>query len=206
VFRVNKLTGERTIVTDAMRGSGPLLGNPTVVGLAPDGRVLVGDQTIDAILAVDLASGNRTPISGAGAGSGPSFASPVGLTFGGGAALVADNSQAILRVDLTTGVRTTYSGAARGAGIAFSDIRGVAAAASGILFAVDEDLDAVLRIDAAGNRSILSSAGAGAGAGPAFMVPEAIAVVGPLVPEPPSIVLGVGCVLRARLRRRKCAD
>lgn len=208
VFRIDRATGNRTIMSDATHGAGPIFGNPAVVGLDPAGRVLVGDQVLDALVQVDPASGDRTVIAGSGVGGGPAFSSPIGLAFAGGKALVADNVQAVFSVDLATGNRATVSGSGVGGGPTLLDVRGVAVGAAGVLYAVDEDLDAVLRVDGAGNRTILSDSTTGLGF--AFQTPEAIARVGTIVPEPHSLILsaygaGLWAVNRDKRRRSKRA-
>ena len=79
--------------------------------MALDGdRVLVVDEVLDALLAVDLSNGNRTVISDSSTGTGANFGYLQSLTLDGSLALVLDTDlDALLVIDLVTGDRVILS-------------------------------------------------------------------------------------------------
>lgn len=123
VFRVDPLTGDRTILSDAMHGSGP--------AFLEAGIVLHGDSIFSATLSPNIASidaitGNRTTVSGTSVGIGPAL----GISFGiaieqSGNLLVTDAFNRIYRVDPITGNRTIMSGSGVGNGPVFGNMYGI---------------------------------------------------------------------------------
>lgn len=94
----------------------PFSSADNLAGIALDdanGRALVVDNRLAAVVAVDLASGARSVLSdNATPGSTNPFRGPAGIALdaANGRALVADKSQgALLAVDLATGARTVLS-------------------------------------------------------------------------------------------------
>lgn len=190
--------GARTSLSRVAVGEGPLLAQPgplVVDTLAdPAGRVLVLDQQEDAIMAVDLATSERTLISGEEAGSGPDLDGPAALSlnvhtglYGQAAAAdqvaVADPTAGVLlSVDLASGARTVISGGSAGSGPAFgqpraltfdagSEVAGVPAR----FLVVDAELGALFAVDPAnGDRAVISDASTGAG--PALGAPVSVAL------------------------------
>lgn len=81
VVRVDPVTGDRTIVSDAGTGAGPFFGFLAGIAVEADGDLVVTDQTLQAVLRVDPITGDRTIVSGAGTGAGPAYASPVGIAI-----------------------------------------------------------------------------------------------------------------------------
>jgi hypothetical protein len=93
--RIDVATGERELVSgcenlacSTIRGSGPAFAEPFGVGFDRDGRLLVTDSRLDALLLVDLATGDRTLLSGCGdptcqsaVGSGPRLAQPLDIAI-----------------------------------------------------------------------------------------------------------------------------
>ncbi len=76
VFRVDPVTGDRTIVSDASTGMGPLIGTPGFSGvdaIAVDasGDLVVADSDWQAVLRVDSLTGDRTMVSIGGCPSEP---------------------------------------------------------------------------------------------------------------------------------------
>jgi hypothetical protein len=80
-------------------------------------RLLVADDGLQAILAVDTVTGARSMLSGATAGSGPALSYPRYLTFDSAAqqAWLIDNS-GIVELDTTNGDRTSFSALVTDAG------------------------------------------------------------------------------------------
>lgn len=103
----------QTVISGEGVGAGVALIEPASIALdSANNRVLVTDQSMAALVAIDLGSGERTLVS-SDASEGPSFDSPsaVVLAEGGATALVADAEQATLfSVDLATGARSVVSG------------------------------------------------------------------------------------------------
>lgn len=108
LFSVDRATGDRALVSVAAVGAGAPLLAPRDVALSPGGALVV--DLAQGLVAVD-ADGNRRAVSGPGAGSGPAFVSPLGVSAPrDGAVLVADGgAEALFSVDLATGARATLS-------------------------------------------------------------------------------------------------
>ena len=73
VVRVDPVTDDRTILSDAATGSGSDFGTPFAVAVEADGKLLVIDQILEAVVRVDPVTGDRTILSDAATGSGPDF-------------------------------------------------------------------------------------------------------------------------------------
>ena len=85
--QIDPATGARALVSgcedvgcNTVRGAGPRFGNPFGIGFGLDGSLLVADLSLDAVLRVDLVSGDRTLVSGcadlscsSALGAGPGF-------------------------------------------------------------------------------------------------------------------------------------
>jgi len=135
---------------------------------AANNRLLVIDGFVDELLAVDLASGDRNVLSGAGAGSGPALLSPQGFTVdapNSRVLLVDGGLDAVVAIDLATGDRTILSDDTIGTGpelIGPGDLD--YDSANDRVIVIDAGLDAALFIDlASGNRTIISDATIGSG-------------------------------------------
>ncbi|MHC4933358.1 MAG: YncE family protein, partial [Planctomycetota bacterium] len=84
ILSVDLATGDRTLVSDAVTGTGPALDAPTCMALHSAGnRVLVGDGGLSAVVSVNLGNGSRTTLSGTSNGAGPLFQSLDGLAMQG---------------------------------------------------------------------------------------------------------------------------
>jgi hypothetical protein len=96
-------TEERTVVT----GDGPPLVYPVAIALDATGETAyVADAGLEAILAVDLATGTRSVVSGAGRGTGPALAMPTALLLDEGRLVVIRYAgERALAVDPLTGDR-----------------------------------------------------------------------------------------------------
>lgn len=121
--------------------AGSPLRNPRAVAVDGAGRLLVIDESAEALFAVSPADGAVTVVA-----SGAAFVDPVGLAVVDGVAFVSDRgNNTILRVDLGTGAVTTV---ARGGPIAEPD--GIAVEPRGSLLVADHEAGgdgAILRID-----------------------------------------------------------
>jgi hypothetical protein len=127
VVAVNLATGTRTVASSASVGTGPSFVNP--LGVVYDAitspsspRLLVADAGLGAIVAVDLASGNRTLMSSSSpTGSGIALDQPVQvkLDASGSRLLVLDGSvsrNALVAVALANGNRTVLADSSTGSG------------------------------------------------------------------------------------------
>jgi len=133
-----------------------------------ENRAYVVDDGLDALVAIDLETGNSSIISDATTGSGISFRSPWGLELdpGGKRAFVADvGLNALVVVDLTNGNRSIISDATTGIGILFSQVSSVALDLEGNrAFVIDLISKAIFSVNLlTGNRVIISDAITGTG-------------------------------------------
>ena len=96
VLRVDPVSGNRTVVSDAGTGSGPILLEPVDIEVGSDGQLVVVDESLGAVLRVDPVSGDRTVVSDAGTGSGPILLEPVGIAIeADGRMLIADSHHSL---------------------------------------------------------------------------------------------------------------
>jgi streptogramin lyase len=168
---------------------------PFDIAVEANGRLLVVDAALQALIRVNPANGERTPVSGvldldlnpntadALIGGGPPFVFPRGVSIDAdGTFVVADaGALAIVRVDPVTGDRVPISGRGRGAGPTFQDPTDVAVEREGTLVVTDDLRRAIIRVDpASGERRIISGADPDkrrlVGAGPPFVFPASLAV------------------------------
>lgn len=131
-------------------------------------RMLVVDGFIDGIVAVDLASGDRTTISGVGTGTGTNFSSPRGVVLdsANNRAIVTDwQLDAVIAADLATGDRTIISNASNGTGIGLDGLNAlVLDAANNRVFVGNAIDNMVVAVDlATGDRTTITGDGTGAG-------------------------------------------
>lgn len=187
LLRVDAVTGDRVLLASSAIGAGPDFEAARGLAVEPDGSAVVGDASLFAVLRVDLATGDRTPVSAtppAGSipiGSGPDLGAarhlrvePSGTLLVAHAGFFFPVAPGILRVWPETGDRETVSSAARGSGPAWRSPADLELTADGRLFVVDAGLDAVLEVDPrTGDRSLVT--GQGVGSGPALSSPIGIA-------------------------------
>ncbi|MGE3165209.1 MAG: hypothetical protein AB7O52_09915 [Planctomycetota bacterium] len=158
-----------TVASGLGVGLGPALDDAQAMALDPLlQRVLVTVGAGNALLAVDLASGDRTTIASDAVGSGPSLAQSwtVAVAEAGTFALVGTATPAqLVSVDLNTGVRSLVAGAGVGAGPPLQVPRGLALDdATGRAFWLDGGASALFAITLAdGNRVEISGPTHGAG-------------------------------------------
>jgi DNA-binding beta-propeller fold protein YncE len=161
-----------------------LLSDPNGAAVTPDGAtVLVFDQAGQALLGIDVATGERRVISDSETGSGPALVDVVALamTPDGAQVLAADVVEAALvSIDLATGDRLTISGDDVGSGERFNSLVGLTVDPTGqTAFLGDDVEDVVFAVDlATGARTVMSGTNAGGttiGTGPTFDEIKAIA-------------------------------
>jgi sugar lactone lactonase YvrE len=181
LVQVNPMTGNRTVLSDdAGHGTGQAFVLPFGVVVSPSGQIFVsdaGDTAGDGFIAlVNATTGNRTLISGLGAGSGAAFGNIRGIVYSGGELYVTDlANQAVYRVDPTTGARTIISDATHGTGVAFGAPQGLSVDARGNLLVADAGNQQIIRVDpVTGNRTVVSGLGTGTGTG--FALPSGVTV------------------------------
>jgi len=129
VVSVDLTSGDRTLVSGPGVGLGPVfhfdLSSPLSMKVA-GGVAWVMDSSFDPfggrLLAVDLATGDRTLVSGDGVGAGRPliFSYEFDLDAAGGRAL-AISLEDLVSIDLASGDRTLFSGAAVGTGPELND-------------------------------------------------------------------------------------
>jgi hypothetical protein len=137
VVAIDPANGNRTVISgcidaacSSFAGSGPPLSFLNPGAVAADGSLLAVAITLDAVLRIDPATGNRSIVSGctdAGpcggppVGSGPAFVDPVAVKRdASGDLLVTDSGTfGVTHVDPTTGDRTVITSSAVGTGPSF---------------------------------------------------------------------------------------
>ncbi|MEM8816259.1 MAG: hypothetical protein AAGE85_10545, partial [Pseudomonadota bacterium] len=139
-----------SIVSSATQGSGPDIQSPT--GIDYDGvRALLLDSIADAVVDVNLATGDRNVFSNAANGAGPELDAPVGIALdpANDRAIVVDAIlDAVISVDLATGDRSLVAQTSRGSGEpAFSPVDVDVDTAGNRLFVVDEFRRSLIAVD-----------------------------------------------------------
>lgn len=121
VYAVNAVSGNRSVVTADTFSTPPQIriGNPADAIFNASGDLLIASNL--NILSIDVVSGTRTQVSGAGQGTGSAITSPQGIAVQtDGTILVSDSAlQAVLAVDPVSGNRTPFSGSGTGTGSNF---------------------------------------------------------------------------------------
>lgn len=159
IFRVDPLTGDRTVLSSDDVGQGPLFDDPRGVAVEADGSVVVMDEGSDQLFRLDPVSGDRTIVSDDDRGDGKPFFAPFGIEVAeDGSLLVVDNTiPGVFRVDPVTGDRTIVSGGEVGGGPEFQDPWDLAIEPDGNLLVTDWIKTALLRVDVAtGDRTIVN--------------------------------------------------
>lgn len=171
-------TGSRTVFADLNAGRGPVLQRPRGIAVdSTNGRAIVADSLLRALVAINLSTQMRTILSDASTGTGPEFNSLQGLAVdaNGTTAYVVDSStavQGIIAVNLQNGTRTVLSGAGVGEGPAFGvppadvalDSANNRLLVTGIGLGSPAIAGRVMAVDlSTGNRSIFSDDATGSG-------------------------------------------
>ncbi|MBM4091229.1 MAG: hypothetical protein FJ276_17675 [Planctomycetes bacterium] len=171
LFRVDPLTGNRTVLSSSDVGAGPEFGGARCVAIGNTGSIFVTSlyQGKGAVFRVDPLTGNRTLISSDSVGSGRMFEDVLGIALEtNGDILVADpRMTSLFRVDPLSGDRTLLSVNGPGSGPEFvGHVRDVAVAADGSIFVTDAAAVSgrVFEVDPlTGNRNLVSGPESGAG-------------------------------------------
>jgi hypothetical protein len=176
VLALDLVSGDRTILSDPSTGGGPRFSpfapNAIVLDETDPSRALVVDSRFGAVVAVDLASGERSLVSASSVGMGPALESSLtsyGIWLEEERALVGGGREAsLVAVDLATGDRTILSGPSNGSGPAFIDVRAIVVDGGRALALARHDVhpfpEGIFAVDlASGDRSILSDSSTGAG-------------------------------------------
>ncbi len=166
---------------------------PVDAALLSPGDILVADLGSDpfgtipgGIFKVDPSTGDRTIVTGFGAGSGPSIVNPVGIVIEESGNILASDlaGDSIFRIDPSTGNRTLISGPGVGVGPGLGSPVGIAIDQNGNIVvstnfshSVGSAVGDVLSVNlATGDRSTLSSSFLGIGSGPDLFFPFGIAI------------------------------
>ncbi|MBI5431676.1 MAG: hypothetical protein HZA52_02475 [Planctomycetes bacterium] len=172
ILRVHPGTGARTVVSSYAVGTGPPIYWKESLVHDPSGdRLLTGGSFGfygSGVGAVDLATGNRSILSGASVGKGPGLGSELHLDLDElhGRVVVTDyQHSAILGVDLASGDRTMIASWTVGSGARIAGPRGLSVAASGErAWVVDDWFQGLMEVDlASGVRTWISRNGDGRG-------------------------------------------
>jgi hypothetical protein len=174
LVRIDLRTGDRSLASASESSNKGMVGkgyneidNPRGVTIDKPGHALVVDG--GKLVGIDLASGDRTLLSGAGKGGGTSakLFVAVGWDQAAGRAVALDyEGNALFGIDPVSGDRTVLSGAGKGSGPGFDSYGPMDLdLAHGRALTTRAYVNPVIAIDlASGNRSILSGDGAGSGA------------------------------------------
>ena len=211
IIRFDPVTGDRAIVSDGERGSGPPLMLPTSVAFDQEGRLLVADAGPDdpdnngeiggQVLSIDLATGDRGVVWSSSDSLNP--LSPSGVAVNRHGDIVIISHCALWTLDLESQSSELF------ATLAYSD-EGAGCPGKlsydphGDRFLVTAREQGVLLAIGAEDRRVTLISGDGRGLGEPFRFPHAVAVV---VPEPTTaelVILAVAVYgLSRRLRARR---
>jgi DNA-binding beta-propeller fold protein YncE len=171
IYSIALASGETAFLSgeDVGVGAGPGFGTPSAIAVGSEGgHAYVTDSHLDALLRVDLVTGDRAILSGEGAGTGPRFSHPLALALEPDErfAYVADTGlDALFRVDLTSGDREILSDGSGGTGpdILFPSALDIDPARGSAMIA-DRGHDALLVVDPdTGGRTAFARASVGSG-------------------------------------------
>ncbi len=136
IFRVNPVTGDRTILTSSSSSS---FNAPTGIIIEASGDLIVSNYGTWGLIRVDSATGARTILSDVNTGSGPALGNPCHMGLeASGTIVVADSvRRAVFRVDPVTGNRSVVSDKNTGTGPDIVDPWSVIVEPSGDLVVAD---------------------------------------------------------------------
>jgi|GEM_PF-3180929 len=144
IVQITAGSGNRSTVTGNGVGAGVTIQKPCSVACAPDGSVFyleAGASVTKGVVAVDVATGLRTLVSGGLSGSGTAFVQPGSMCWdkSTGTLLVVDlgtssSTCGILRVNPLTGARVFVTGNGAGSGAAISVPKFVTCAPNGLIY------------------------------------------------------------------------
>ena len=151
IFKVNRSTGHRSLLSDDQNFAGGPLG----LAVLPSGSILVTDQNAGpgpsgALLRVNPESGHQTFVT-----KGDHLSNPDGMTLAGKVAYLADiTNNSIVRVRLATGHQSVVA-----SGPPLDSPADVALGADGKLYAVNEANAKVIRVNPGTGRKTLFASG-----------------------------------------------
>ncbi len=182
VFRIDRTTGDRTVLSSKDVGYGPLWNAPQGLGIERDGKILVTDYSLGALFEVDPATGDRRlavsdPPHGVPFESSSFRALDVTLDANGRVFVTTDSFPALQQVDLVSGNHTFVSYSGLGTGPTFQYPVSLVAEPEGNLLVAVPYQSGILRIDpSTGNRTFMSGGSYpySGGSGTAFYLPESI--------------------------------
>jgi sugar lactone lactonase YvrE len=169
IVAVSSVTGNRTIISGATRGTGDALSSAkAMVFDQKNDRFLVVDSHLDAVFSVDRKTGARTIVSGDDVGNGDDYKFLLDIAIDPDnnniAYLVDASADAIFKLDIITGNRVMLSGLDVGLGDEFDFANGVIVdkannrlivADSGGGFIVDSGFEKLISVDLdTGNRTL----------------------------------------------------
>ncbi len=124
VVAFDLITGAFTVVSDAVNGTGPTIGRPSLMALDSDeNRLVVYDDVQTTLFLVDLTSGDRTVVSNnTGTGAGILFNNPnaIAVDAANNFAFLHESGEVYLSVDLATGDRVVLPEIGDAIGASFS--------------------------------------------------------------------------------------
>ncbi len=133
IVRVEPFTGDRSIISDSITGSGPLFSGLSIAVETNGGLITVAGLTgIFHVYQIDPVSGDRTRVPT----EGPSFRFPTDIAFApDGTLIVIDvGYPAVFRIDLETGTRSIVSSDTVGTGPLLGLISSVTVDQTGAIF------------------------------------------------------------------------
>jgi len=166
LLAVDLASGDRSIIADGNTGTGPaIIGSNDLVLDSANNRLLLansrsGDQKV---LAVDLASGDRTVISSPSVGTGPALALPYDITLDAAnnrVFLVDSTLDAIVEVDLASGDRSIFTSTKLPISNAATPFKLVLDAANNRILFIDQLLGLIAADLSSGDLTVLNDPGA----------------------------------------------
>jgi DNA-binding beta-propeller fold protein YncE len=180
VGAVDLATGQWTVLSDDLRGTGDPLERPQALALLPGGRAAVADAIAGAVVVVDLATGDRTTLASL------AFVPVAIARDAANDRILVLGAERLVAVHPVTGAATVLSASGKGGGPLLQGANALATdPATGVAFVTDGVTASLLAIDpATGDRTTVS--GPVTGAGVPFSLPRGVAISGTrlLVPDP----------------------
>jgi sugar lactone lactonase YvrE len=105
VVRVDPVSGLHEMVSDPSRGAGPAFQFPATLIAPSNEGLVVGDYDLGALVRVDIATGDRSILSGAAVGQGPDLSNALVWGNETSGAIIATSSGGMLRIDPASGDR-----------------------------------------------------------------------------------------------------
>lgn len=178
IYRVDPGSGERTLLVDLNDPADPFPDGISGILATADGALFISQFSEPDIGQLDVNAMSVTPVAFVV----PFIFSVDNFIHTGGATALAAGSQAIVSIELPAGTATVVSGQGQGEGPEFGQLRAVAVADDGTIYAGDEANSffglgdtVIFRIDpATGDRTVIS--GPENGSGPQLSRPRRMVV------------------------------